>query len=489
MAANWVVEVNFREKFRLLKENRAAIAFLLIFGLSLLGILCAKDSMLAVKALQHKLPILILPLVIFTSPKLNVRQIRGLSALFVLSVLVVSLIGLAIRLINDPMNFREASPFIPATNYSIMLILAAFQLPLLVRQVSSRKIHLVFAFGVSIWMVFFLLYLRSFTGLASLGAVMAYALVLTLYYHKNTILKVSFVVVSLAFLSFGIWLFAYMYNLTYKEIKVDFTSLPLQTKYGAVYEHLPTSIQRENGHLVYLFIADEELETAWNSKSDLDFNGLERNNEPLKHTLYRYMASKGLTKDKDGLELLTKEDVEAVEYGYTNYLYLEWPGIYSRVHVLMMGLYMYTHSHDNNPSWSTLTERFELWKASWQAYRVHPLLGWGTGHIEVAVEYGLHKNSSVLVDSNIRSHNQYLSILLLWGALGFIVFCSLITFIIVRSQAYKIFIFNIFLIAFAINGIVNDPLEGQMGLSMFVFFTIFYGFLYPKLKGKNNFLF
>ena len=489
LTANWIVETNFKEKLGLLKENKVAIAFILIFGLSLLGVLWAKDWLFAVNSLQHKLPVLILPLVIFTSPKLNVKQIRGLIALFVVSVFVVSLIGLGIRLFNNQIDYREGSPFVPATNYSYMLVLAAFQLPLLVRQVSTKRIHLALAVVISTWMLFFLVYLRSMSGLTALGAVLAYALVLTIYYHKSTILKVSFILVSFAALSFGVWLFTYMYNLTYKEIKVDLASLPLKTENGADYEHFPTEIRRENGSLVYLFIANEELETAWNSKSEFDFNGRSRNNEYLKHTLYRYMASKGLTKDKAGFELLTSEDIEAVEQGYTNYLYPQWPGIYCRVHELMMGLYIYTHSHNINPTWNSLSIRLELLKASLQAYSIHPWLGWGTGHIEFAVENGLQMNSSVLVNYNYRSHNQYLSILLLWGALGFIAFFALVTFIIIKSQAYKIFIFNIFLIAFAVNGIMNDPLEGQMGLSMFVFFTIFYGIFYPKLKGKNTFLY
>ncbi len=489
LALNWLAEGDFKEKFRVFTSNRVTVGFALIFGLSILGIFWAKDYVLALNALPHKLPTLIVPLVLVTSPSLNERQIRGLIFLFISSVLAASLIGLGIRLIDDPINFREASPFVPATNFSIMLILSAFQLPLLARQISSRRIHLLLALLISGWFIFFILYLRSFTGLASLGGVVAYVLLITLVRHRSKILKLSFLTASVTALGFGVWLFLYMYSITHKEINPDIKNIPHRTPYGAKYQHEPSEVLRENGNLVYMFIAQDELREAWSSRSSLCFDSLDRNNEPLKHTLYRYMASRGLPKDKDGMLALSDRDIEAVEDGYTNYLYLDWPGIYSRVHVLMMGIYMYNYSHDNDPTWSTLTERFELWKASWEAFTLRPFTGWGTGHIEVAVQYGLIKNNSELIGRKIRSHNQLFSIFLLWGVVGFVLFVFLYAYIIKGAKLHKIFIFNVFLIAFALNGMVNDPIEGQMGQSMFVFFTVFYAHFYPKLRGNKGFLY
>lgn len=489
LALNWIIEGNFREKLSVFTSNRVAVGFALIFGLSIFGVVWAKDPIFALEALPHKLPTLLIPLVLVTSPTLSDRQIRALIILFISSVLAASLIGLGIRLIDDPINFREASPFVPATNFSIMLILSAFQLPLLVKQINTKRVHLLLALMISGWFIFFILYLRSFTGLASLGGVIANTLLITLIRHRSKILKFSFLAASLLALGFGVWLTIYMYNITHKEINPDFTNLPYKTTYGAFYQHEPSEVLRENGNLVYMFIAQDELREAWNKRSTICFDSLDRNNEPLKHTLYRFMASKGLTKDRDGLAALSDEDIEAVEDGYTNYYYLSWPGIYSRVHVLMMGIYMYNNSPDNNPTWSTLTERFELWKASWQAFKVRPLTGWGTGHIEVAVEYGLIKNNSELIGTKIRSHNQLFSIFLLWGAVGFILFVSLYAHIVVKAKLYKIFIFNVFLIAFALNGMVNDPIEGQMGQSMFVFFTMFYAYYYPRLNPNWIFLY
>lgn len=485
MSLNWLAEANFSEKFTQLSQRKGAVGFLLIFLLSVAGTFWAQDRLFAFQSLQHKLPILLLPLVLSTSQTMSSRKIRGLLFLFIASVFAVTLIGLGIRIIDDPMNFREASPFVPATNFSMLLVLAAFQLPILVRQISEKKIHLILSVAVSAWLVFFILYLRSFTGLASLAGALGYLLVIILVYNQNKLLKVGFALLSLGGLAFMVWLFSYMYNITHTEITPDFSTLPKHTNDGSVYKHDTENILRENGHLVYLFIAEDELREAWNLRSPIAFDSLDRNREPIKHTLYRYLASKGLTKDKDGLLNLTTKDIKAVENGYTNYHYIEWPGFYSRVHVLMMGFYMYSASNGTSPTWSTFTERLELWKASWVAFKEHPILGWGTGHIERAVEYGLHKNNSVLVDSNIRSHNQYISLFLLWGLAGFTAFAWLYSYIVRNTQVYKMHIFNVFLITLAINGLVNDPIEGQIGQSMFVFFTLFYAYFYPAIHSQK----
>ncbi|MDY0253286.1 MAG: O-antigen ligase family protein [Tenuifilaceae bacterium] len=488
MSLNWLAEGNFRQKFIQFRRQDGVVAFLLIFALSVLGVLWAHDRIFALHALQHKLPTLLLPIVMVTSPALTSKQIRTILFLFISSVVVVSFIGLAIRVIQNPINFREASPFVPATNYSMLLVLAAFQLPILVRQISEKRLHLMLSLAVSGWLVYFIFYLRSFTGLASLGGALAYLLIIILFYHQSKALKVGFALLSIGVLAFGVWLFSYMYSITHTEITPDFSALPKSTQNGTNYKHDTANILRENGHLVYLFIAEDELRVAWNNRSKLAFDSLDRNSEPLKHTLYRYMASKGLTKDSAGLAALTNRDIKAVEDGYTNFHYIEWPGFYSRVHILMMGFYMYSASHGANPTWSTFTERLELWKASWVAFKEYPLLGWGTGHIERAVEYGLQRNSSVLANSNLRSHNQYISLLLLWGVVGFVAFISLLVYIIIKTKVYKLYIFNVFVVVFAINGLVNDPLEGQVGQCMFMFFTLFYSYFYTKVcKGNSLF--
>jgi O-antigen ligase len=186
------------------------------------------------------------------------------------------------------------------------------------------------------------------------------------------------------------------------------------------------------------------------------------------------MASKGLHKDSIGFAQLSQDDIEAIENGVPNYLYTKWPGILVRFHQAAMGLYMYKKSNYRDPSWSTLTERLDLWRASFIAFKQKPLLGWGTGSIHIAQEYGLSANQSALVGKAMKPHSQYLYILLTLGIIGLISCVLLYGYFVVKTGVYKMFHFNVFIIVFVINFIANNSFESQVGQNMFVLFSLIY---------------
>lgn len=490
LIVNWLGEANFREKFKILKSNKAAIALVLIYIINVIGLAWSSNISYAFRNdLLHKLPSLILPIVIVTSPAIDNKKIRLLLLLFISSVLAVTIIGLFIRLANDPVDFREASPFVPNIYFSMMLLLSAFQLPLLAKQISSKKILIVGSVIVSLWFVFYIFFLRSISGVVSLLGILFFTIIIVLYYHKNNLLRISLSGVFVFLLGSLIWLFSFMYTKTHYEVETDFSSLKQFSKQGNSYLHDTNNILRENGHLVYIDIAGNELAEAWNQRSEVDFYGNDLANHPLQHTLYRYMASKGLTKDKEGVDMLTQEDIEAIEKGTTNYLYNSWPGFFIRAHQMMMGLYIYQKSSFKSSSWSTLTERIDLWRASLVAFKKHPLLGWGTGSILNAVDYGLEKNESSLIGKNMKPHNQYIYLLLTLGIIGLVIFLSLYAYFVFKTKGYMVFIYIVFIIIFFSNFLANNSFESQVGQNLFVFFSLFYGLLYPRLNSKSEFIY
>ncbi len=483
LSVNWLAEANFRERIKKYLSSKPAIAFTLIFGLNALGLLWSKDPGYAFNNdLLVKLPALFMPVIFVTSPMPDIKKIRILLLLFISSVVTVSFIGLSVRIFQSPVDFREASPFVPSIYYSMMLLLAAFQLPLLIKQISDNRILYFICLAISGWLIFFLFYLRSLSGLASLSGVLLFLSVLIIKSHRSAFLKISFTSVLILLFGFALWLSANMYKRTHLEAETDYHALQEYTLQGNRYFHDTTNILRENGHLVYIYIADDELKDVWNEKSELDYYGHDLSDNHLRHTLYRYMSSKGLRKDKQGFTYLTDSDIQAVEKGTTNHLYVKWPGMFIRVHQMMMGVYIYKKTSYTNPAWSVLTERIDLWRASWQAFIKYPLLGWGTGSILHAVEYGLEKNDSALTGENMKPHNQYIYILLNMGLFGLVVTVLLYSFIIMRTKVYRIFIYNVFIIVSTINFLANNSLESQVGHSFFVFFTLFYCFHYPRRK-------
>jgi O-antigen ligase len=416
LICNWLAEADFKTKFNKLWSDKPAVAFILIYVLNVIGLLWSEDTGYAFKNdLLHKSPTLFLPLIFATSPVPERKKIRMLLMLFISSVLVVSFIGFFSRIFQPNLFFRKASPFIPGLYFGMMLIIAAFQLPLLVKQMTGNKMYLYMSLAISAWLIFFLFYLRALSGVTSFVAVLIYLIVILITRTNRALLKISVPAIFILVAGLAIWPMVNIYKQTHAETATDFSTLARYTDQGTPYLHDTINNIRENGNLVYIYIADDELRDAWNEKSDQDFYGNDLMNQELRATLYRYMSSLGLRKDRQGFMKLTDTDIRAVEKGTTNYLNVTRPGFYIRVYEEMMSLYLYYQSSRKETSWGSLTKRIDVWRASWEAFKIHPVLGWGTGSILKAVDYGIEKNDSTLSGLNMKPHNQFLYILLTLG--------------------------------------------------------------------------
>jgi hypothetical protein len=483
LLGNWLLTPRLKARFNTFLSNKPAVIFSSIYLLNIIGLLWTKDFLFAYKNdLLHKLPTLFMPIIICSSPMLSKKNIRLLLFFFIASVLTVTFIGVTKMWLHPNLDFREASPFVPHIYLVMMLLVAALQLPLLVKQVSNKKLVLLGALIISVWLIYFIFYLRSFSGIASLIGISIFSLFYLANKYKNKLFMISLTVLFAFCIAFLLWLFVDMNQKVNKKNDVDFSTLPTYTEKGTSYLHDTTNYLRENGNLVYIFIAEKELGEAWNSKSPMDFYGNDKQNHPLRHTLYRYMSSKGLRKDDQAFSCLSDNDINAVENGITNYLYVDWPGLYIRVYETMMGLAIYRETSHQHSTWSTLTERLDLWNASWCAFKEHPLLGWGTGSILQSVNFGLEKNKSELLGRNMKPHNQYFYFLLTIGLVGLLLFVLLYLYVIVKTKTYNLFMFNVFIIVFAINFIANNSYESQVGQNFFVFFSLLYCFIYPQLN-------
>jgi len=481
LIGNWLAEADFKTKFIKLWSDKPAIAFILIYVLNVIGLLWSEDIGYAFKNdLLHKSPTLFLPLIFATSPVPEKGKIRMLLLLFISSVLVVSLIGFFSRIVEPNLFFREASPFMPGVYFGMMLIIAAFQLPLLVKQMSGNRMYFYASLALSAWLIFFLFYLRALSGVASFVAVLIYLIVILITRVNRALIKISVPAIFVLLAGLAIWPMVNIYKQTHAEIATDFTTLDRYTDQGAPYLHDTTNITRENGNLVYIYIADDELRDAWNARSDLDFDGNDLMHQELRATLYRYMSSLGLKKDRRGFMELTDTDIKAIEKGTTNYLNVTRPGFYIRAYEEMMSLYLYYKSSRKETSWGSLTKRIDVWRASWEAFKEHPVLGWGTGSILRAVDYGIEKNDSTLSGLNMKPHNQFLYILLTLGLTGLIIIVMLYTYFLVKKKAYESFMFILFLIVFLVNFIGNNSFESQSGQNLFVFFSLFYSYFYTE---------
>lgn len=490
LAANWLSEANFRARLKALRSDRPAIAFMLIYLANVIGLIWSRDPEYAIKSdLLHKLPALFMPLILATTPIPDRKKIRILLLLFITSVVVVSLIGFFGRVLRDDPSFRDASPFIPGLYLGMMLIIAAFQLPLLARQITGKKRVMLLSLAVSGWLLFFVFYLRALSSIASLTAILIFVIIVLVTRVRSPLLKISVPVIFVIAALLALWPLVGIYKQIHADNGVDFSKLPAYTARGNPYVHDTMSIITENGNPVYIFLADKELRDAWNERSSMDFDSLDMMGQELKITLYRYLSSKGLRKDREGLAGLTDRDITAVERGTANYLNVNRPGIRIRAYEELTGLSVYYKSSHSETSWGSLSKRIDLWRAAVEAFRKHPVLGWGTGSIIKAMDYGTEKTGSTLAGLNMKPHNQYLYILLTLGLAGLLVAGFLYGYFVVRAGAHRSFMFVLFLIMFLVNFLGNNSFESQPGQDLFVFFSLVYAWFYPSLKKEPGFIY
>ena len=293
LAVNWLAEGGFRARFGRLRSDRAAIAFMLIYVLAVVGLIWSEDPGYAFRHdLLHKLPTLFMPLIVATSDLPGKRMTRVILLFFISSVLVVSFIGFFGGLMQPAASFREASPFIPGVYFGLMVLIASFQLPLLAREgadtmlmpgradagegplpapddavnlslpawmiTGSRKFFIV-SLAVSAWLVFFLFHLRSLSGIVSFAAALILMTTLLAAKSGRILLKVLLPALFIIVTALAVVPMVSIWKQTHAEAPVTFNNLDSLTGRGNPYQHDTLNIIRENGNRVYLHIADGEL--------------------------------------------------------------------------------------------------------------------------------------------------------------------------------------------------------------------------------------
>lgn len=485
MGVLWLVEGNYREKINRFFSQKPVLFFAGIYLLYLAGMFWTQDLTQGINdELKNKLPLLTLSFLIASNKPLSKDQSHLLLMVFMASLLITSFIGLGIFLSGSFINFRDISPFVSHVYLSMMLVMAVFTIPWLVQQINPDKKWVYLSLIVSLWFILFLFILQSLTGLLCLGAAGFFLLGKHILYGKNIISRTIAVLTIAVFFIISIASLAHMYNKVSSDYPPDQNELNTYTALGNPYTHYPESTLRENGYYVYYFIAEKELQKAWNQRSTLDYRGKDKAGNELRSTLLRYLSSKGLRKDSKSLMQLQEDEIIAIESGTPNYLYTQWPGFVVRIHQSIWELYWYRQTQ--NPSGHTLTQRLELWKGSWQAFKQKPLLGWGTGDIFTAVQSGLESINSKMENTRMKPHNQYLLLLVMMGLTGTVLFFVLYIAYIKQSGAIRFFPYPIFLIIMLVSMTGNNPIDAQTGQTFFTFFTLYFGVIYRKALAKKS---
>lgn len=490
IGGNWILEGNYLEKWKRFRANPAAWALSGIFLMLLPGMLWTENWNDGLKLIRINLPFLIFPFVMASRPALPESHYFSLIRLFhvsvFLAVLTCGFIGVPRWLSGEYSDIRQISLFISHIRFSLLIVLSMLLLiwawiekPY--RWLRFEKLLMVAVFCTNL---VFLLVLQSLNALF-IGLAVG---LLWLMHHswKRLGTTKTLIIACIPVLMAGIALFALrsVYKRYFEPAAVYASALPEKSSRGTPYRHELTVI--ENGHYIFSFLAEPELRQAWALRSKRSIDSTDAKGQPLLITAVRYLNSKGLRKDFDGLMQLSETDIRYIEQGIANYKYTGFWGIRQRVYQLLYEL-DYLRRDGSNASGHSLLMKLEFWKNSLILVSEHPLMGVGTGDIPDAFREQYRKTGSWL-DAQwwMTSHNQYLYIAVGLGIPGLLLFLFLWFWPAFKMRRFSYTPFRLFFGIAMLAMITEDMFNTQAGVSLVAFFYTFFLFGVPFKKASTG---
>lgn len=459
--------------FRELYENKPVLVFLSIYLLHIAGLLFTTDFDYAMKDLRTKAPIFLIPLFLGTSKPLGRKLFNAYLFLFLLALLIGTLMYSWKIYHLRYVDIRDVSRNVSHIILGLELALGLFIIAWFVFRKSFPLWSKVLLLLVSAWFIIYIFYSRSFTGLAVFAIASMILLPVLGFRQKRPGLRLILAVVMILVAAFATYYVNRVVREYYTVNSIDKTRLDSLTSRGNPYVHNKTSALTENGNYLYLYCQFGETREAWNKRSRISYDSASQSGVKIEHTLIRYLTSKNLRKDADGVNSLGDDEIKAIERGVPNYLFLETFSMKPRIYELLRGYDMYIRTGD--PTGYTLMQRIEFWKASVGIIGEQWLTGVGTGDMNEAFQQQYVKmNSKLTPDQRWRSHNQFLSVFVGFGLFGFLWFLFALFYPAFKLKGFNDYFFLVFMIIAFLSMMTEDTLESQMGVT---FFTFFYCFL------------
>lgn len=450
--------------------NKPAVIIASLYLLHIIGLLYTDDFQWALKDLRVKLPLLSIPVLLSGFPKLSKKEIYTIFSIHALAVLAGTIIITANYFNTQTVDIRELYTYISHIRFSLNVVLAIFAIGFIASNTDfySKKIKY-FAFAIVLWLTLFLFIFKALTGIVIFLAIAMTILLIGVFKIKRISLKV---IALLALVSIPLLFttnFIYSYNDYTKAEAIIISELDSYTELGNKYTHDTIHYGIEQGRYIGLYINKKELSNAWNKVSTIPIDGKDKKDQNIYYTIIRYLNSKNLRKDAAGVQQLSKQDIKNIENGIANYYYTLPFNLKSRTDQIIMGYLKY--KQHNNANRNSIMQRIEYWRASWDIFTSHAIIGVGTGDMNLVFkeEYNSH-NFNLHKNFQLRSHNQYMAIAIAFGIIGLIWF--LISFIApsIILSAYKNYLFVIHFSILFLSMLWEDTLETQAGVTFAIFF-------------------
>ena len=481
--ADGIIAKDFKAKLSRFWHNKAAVLLVAFYLMHVVGLLWTADFQYAMKDLRVKLPILVMPLVLSGMEPLDRKRFDLLLNVYVLSVFVATLFSFANYTRHDYSDIREISHFISHIRFCLHIVFCMAIVGYYIYRKRVSRGEGVPAFDVKVaidrFLMWFLLFwfayqiyiFETLSGYVVLAAVVLLsAIYVFLQWKQGTAWRVAVAAMALVITGLGALIVVREVRPMLRMEPVDFATLDKKTTQGNDYWHDTICNPVEDGKYVGLYYCRKELQEAWAQRSAMPLEGEALNGENLEATLARYLTSKGLRKDAEGVMALDDIDVHNIEQGVANYNNWKHPGMHARISSTLFEYNLYRRF--NNPNGGSLSQRIEYTRASFHLIGQHPWFGVGTGDVPQAFAQTYDEIHSPLKEEfRFRAHNQYLAIAVAFDLVGLAFFLVVLLYPWCSSRKNRTYLYMAFLCIIMLSMLPEDTLETQAGATMFAFFV------------------
>ena len=489
IAVTWLIGGNIIDKTKAAFRNPVVAVLTTVYFMHLVGGLYSTDYEYFFNDVRIKIPLLILPVIIYSSPKISAQWFNRIITIFVSAVIASTLISMGVLYDimphkNPVYEARNISIFVSHIRLSLFICIAVFAAIMYFykNRHTNSFIKNIFLILLISWFIAFLFILEAMTGFVILVLISILLFLNFVLRKQGTNFKIAAVAIVL---SIPVFIFIYIRHETariFPEHKIDISALDKNTPNGKLYRHsldvplpeLPYLNPRmqENGTPLALYVCTEEMEQAWNNRSNLNYNGKDLRGHELKYTLARFLSSKGLRKDSVAVYNLSESEINAIENGIPNVEYQKKVSFKNRIDKIIMEYY--SHKYGENPSGKSILQRIEFWKAGWNIFSNNFITGVGTGDVRKSFDEEYQRTNSLLAESSrLRAHNQYLTFALTFGIFGLFFFLFSLVYPIIKLNKIHDYFYMIFILVAALSMLTEDTLETQAGVTFFAFFNSF----------------
>jgi len=480
LVANWlwegVAQRDFVGRFKRGFTTKESAVFISFFGLNALGLLWTTDMKWGLDLCRILVPVLVFGVILGSVPRLSKNQLRDLLLLGAWSATASTIACLVMRHgVLARGEYRDLSPFISHIRLALML---CFSIAVFVFHWPGawwKRAAYLFAIALCLWFLDLLSSLIAVPVLAALAMFFLWRLV----QGRGAVYRMAaLAVLVLGASASAVYLRSCVHDYFHTDPS-DLNHLDIASAGGEIYYHDLRDPQRENGHYVWINVADKELQRTWDRRSQLPFLGKDKQGQPVRSTLVRYLASMGQRKDSTGVQVLSSEDVKRIENGMTSVVEGREGAMRARIEQVLYELDIYRTTGD--PSGHSVTMRLEFLRVGTRIAKAHWLTGVGTGDTQSAFDAAFVKTNSPLdAKWRLRAHDEYLTLLISFGVFGLAWSLFSWWWPAFRNKAFQHPLFIAWGIIFLLSCFSEDTLETQMGATFFALYYALFVFAAPK---------